>query len=60
VALVLTHGSKKPGLTYPKVWDVRVAPYAHIAEQKRGLVFKHSRRTRSTWRRPGTTWASAS
>jgi len=27
--------------TYPKHWDARVAPYAKVAEKKRGLPFKH-------------------
>ena len=29
------------GSSFPGQWDSRIAPYAHIAERQRGLLFKH-------------------
>ncbi|MCW2761876.1 MAG: hypothetical protein JWR85_2077 [Marmoricola sp.] len=41
-AVVLMGGGKaKPARSYPAQWDSRVAPYAKIVEQKRGLFFQH-------------------
>src|SRR6186997_1812466 len=34
-------GNDPASPTYPKHWDARVAPYAKVAEKKRGLPFKH-------------------
>jgi hypothetical protein len=42
VAVVVVRGTTaSPKPSYPAQWDSRIAPYAHIAEQKRGLTFKH-------------------
>ncbi len=41
VLFVLLHDTKSQKQTFPRVWDSRIAPYAKIAEQKRGLLFKH-------------------
>jgi hypothetical protein len=37
----LLQSSKQHGPTYPAAWDKRIAPYAKIAEKKRGLLFLH-------------------
>jgi hypothetical protein len=40
-AFALLHSQQKAGPSYPDHWDPRIAPYAKIAEQKRGLSFEH-------------------
>ncbi len=40
-AFAVLHSQQKPGPSYPDHWDPRIAPYAKIAEQKRGLFFEH-------------------
>ena len=39
--VLLGGGFKKSGPSYPDHWDSRIAPYAKIAENKRGLFFEH-------------------
>lgn len=34
-------GNDPASPTYPKHWDARVAPYAKVADKKRGLPYKH-------------------
>jgi Zn-dependent peptidase ImmA (M78 family) len=38
---VLVKSQQQSGPSYPDHWDPRIAPYAKIAEQKRGLFFEH-------------------
>lgn len=40
-AFAMVHSQQKSGPSYPDHWDPRIAPYAKIAEQKRGLFFEH-------------------